>query len=180
MKRFSTEEKLTVVRAWRVSGQSQAAFCAAHPGIAARTLRTWVRACRGPDDSLVRARAVVANAVNELSAVLKAIDIASRDRLANEEHDLGHDAAAAPCRAASADASPSTAPPSASAERHPELADAARPTAASGGSPDATPGGDVGTTVVQDNTAVPPQVPASVHTGGDPQVKRKGFFSDFG
>jgi hypothetical protein len=75
MTTYTLQHKMEFVRAWRSSGKSQEAFCREHPaGVASRTLRSWARAVRRPDDALATARTVVAEAADKLAALLASIE----------------------------------------------------------------------------------------------------------
>lgn len=79
MAKLSPAEKRQYVDGWRTSGLTQQDYCAQFVNVSARTLRAWARASRRPDGSLARARAVVAEAVEELQAILASLEAAEAE-----------------------------------------------------------------------------------------------------
>lgn len=73
---FTMDQKLEYVRRYQASGQSQEEFCRDHPVAAPRTLRAWSRMLRRPEDQVQHARAVVAEALEELTSLLKVFEAA--------------------------------------------------------------------------------------------------------
>ena len=68
------EQKKFVVEVWRASGRTQQEFCQNHPArLAPRTLRAWAREVRVPEEGLERALARVAESVQEVSVIMRAI-----------------------------------------------------------------------------------------------------------
>ena len=73
MKTISVGDRATIARGWEKSGQRQDEY-AARFGIAGRTLRLWLDRYASRQPPLAQARAILADAVERLKALLAALD----------------------------------------------------------------------------------------------------------
>jgi len=106
--KLSNDDRAAFILGYRQSGLSQEEYCRTHTtGISPRTLRSWARLTRRPEEVVARVKAVVAEAIAELTSILAAMEAAGTlaptpnpDAIADE-----HDPAAGTCRAAPQDVS---------------------------------------------------------------------------
>ncbi len=89
--RLTLEDKLAFVESYRRSGSSQDEFCASYTNFSPRTLRSFIRETRRPPAPAGRARAVVAEAIAELQALLAAMDTQVDGGEADQQGDVTDD-----------------------------------------------------------------------------------------
>ncbi len=101
--RLSNDDRAAFILAYRQSGLSQEVFCRTHTtGVSPRTLRSWARLTRRPEEVVARAKAVVADAIAELTSILATMETDGAVATTSNQ-DVVHDdnaSAAGSCRVA--------------------------------------------------------------------------------